>query len=187
MNRNPSGSLALNEALVGYLYFKTAEGLSDRSLKSCERILKKWIEYCGDVEIKSITSKDITKYLTWLRFEYVPKRFNGDKQALSPKTLRNIWIALSSFFAWASKEFGIENIKFRRQQPIDSYIVDFVSFELRLIIEVDGGQHAAEKQKDKQRDCFLSENGYRVLRFWNNEVLDNLDGVLEVIRKACLK
>jgi len=77
MNRNPSGSLVLSKALIGYLYFKTAEGLSHRSLESYERILKKWIEYCGDVEIKSIASKDIIQYLSWLRSEYVPQRLNG--------------------------------------------------------------------------------------------------------------
>jgi len=109
MNRNSSGSLVLSKALVGYLYFKTAEGLSIRSLISYERILKKWIEYCGDVEIKSVTSKEIIQYLSWLRTDYVPQRLNGAKRALSPKTLRNIWITLSSFFSWASQEFGILN------------------------------------------------------------------------------
>ena len=99
MNRNPSGSLVLSKALVGYLYFKTAEELSDRSLESYERILKKWIQYCGDVEIVTITNNDIVGNLRWLRTDYVPQRFGGDKRALSPKTLRNIWIALYSFFA----------------------------------------------------------------------------------------
>jgi len=51
MNRNPSGSLVLSKALVGYLYYKTAEGLSDRSLESYERILKKWIQHSGDIEM----------------------------------------------------------------------------------------------------------------------------------------
>ena len=81
----------------------------------------------------------------------------------------------------------VEGIKFRRQQPIENFIVDFVSFEKRMIIELDGGQHAEQKNKDVQRDRFLTENGFRVLRFWNNEVLENIDGVLEVIRENCLK
>ena len=76
--------------------------------------------------------------------------------------------------------------KFRRQQPIKNYIVDFVSFEKRVIIELDGGQHAEYTQKDHERDRILSEDGFTVLRFWNNEVLENLDGVLEKIRHTCL-
>jgi len=80
----------------------------------------------------------------------------------------------------------IEGIKFRRQQPIGDIIVDFVSFEQRIIIELDGGQHAKEKKKDNNRDRLLAENGFKVLRFWNNEIFNNLDGVLDVIRKKCL-
>ena len=80
----------------------------------------------------------------------------------------------------------VESIKFRRQQPIENFIVDFVSFEKRIVIELDGGQHAADKSKDLERDRLLSENGYTVLRFWDNQVFENLDGVLEVIRKKCI-
>jgi len=80
----------------------------------------------------------------------------------------------------------MQGLKFRRQQPIDNYIVDFVCFENRIIIEVDGGQHAAENNKDIKRDTYLQRNGFKVLRFWNNEVLRKIDGVLEVIRENCL-
>jgi very-short-patch-repair endonuclease len=79
----------------------------------------------------------------------------------------------------------IEGLKFRRQQPIGEFIVDFVCFEKKLVIEVDGGQHARAREKDHQRDRKLTEDGYTVLRFWNNEVLENLAGVLEVIRRKC--
>jgi very-short-patch-repair endonuclease len=80
---------------------------------------------------------------------------------------------------------SLNNIKFRRQQPIGNYIVDFISFEKKLIIEIDGGQHneSPGKQKDSQRTIWLESKGYRVLRFWNNEVLENLDGVLEKIKE----
>jgi len=81
----------------------------------------------------------------------------------------------------------IEGTRFRRQQPIDNYIVDFVSFEKRLIIELDGGQHAESGFEDAERDALLAASGFTVLRFWNNEVLENLEGILEVIRAACLK
>jgi very-short-patch-repair endonuclease len=72
----------------------------------------------------------------------------------------------------------LEGFKFRRQQPIDNYIVDFVCFKKRLVVEVDGGQHLEQKNKDRERDNYLKEQGFRVLRFWNHEVLTNLEGVL---------
>ena len=75
----------------------------------------------------------------------------------------------------------LKGIKFRRQQPIGGYIVDFVTFELNLVIEVDGGQHH-ENKEDEVRDEWLEDEGFTVLRFWNNEVLDNIDGVLKEIR-----
>ncbi|MFH1995177.1 MAG: DUF559 domain-containing protein [Nitrospinota bacterium] len=80
----------------------------------------------------------------------------------------------------------IEGFKFRRQQPIDKYIVDFVCLENRIVIEVDGGQHAERVDIDIERDSYLRQNGFLVLRFWGNEVLTNIDGVLEVIRDNCL-
>jgi very-short-patch-repair endonuclease len=79
----------------------------------------------------------------------------------------------------------LEGLKFRRQQPIDNFIVDFVCLETRVVIEVDGGQHAAEKDKDNERDSYLDKNGFKVLRFWNNDVLQNIHGVLEMIRCNC--
>lgn len=72
--------------------------------------------------------------------------------------------------------------KFRRQQPIGNYIVDFYAPDARLIIELDGSQHAEEqKQYDQERTAFLGAQGYRVLRFWNSEILENVDRVVETI------
>lgn len=71
--------------------------------------------------------------------------------------------------------------KFRRQKPIGSYIVDFVCIEKKMIIEIDGGQHAIEQAKDEKRTEFLEENGYMVLRFWNNDVMRCTDAVLNKI------
>ena len=76
----------------------------------------------------------------------------------------------------------MEGCKFRRQEPVGSYIVDFICQEKRIVIEVDGGQHSPENKRDKERDKWLKGKGYKVLRFWNNEVLSNTEGVLEVIR-----
>jgi very-short-patch-repair endonuclease len=74
----------------------------------------------------------------------------------------------------SNKQLGV---KFRRQYPVDNYIVDFICLEKRLIVEVDGGQHA-ESVNDKSRDEYLKSQGFRILRFWNNEVLSNTEGVL---------
>jgi very-short-patch-repair endonuclease len=76
--------------------------------------------------------------------------------------------------------------RFRRQVHLGRYIVDFASHGLKIVIEIDGGQHATQHKQDAMRTKFLESEGYRVLRFWNNEVLDNIDGVLEVIQSACL-
>ena len=78
------------------------------------------------------------------------------------------------------KQFS--GLKFKRQQPIDNkYIVDFICLEKRLVIELDGGGHAATIKEDAERDAYLIENGFKVLRFWNNEVTTNLAGVLQAI------
>jgi very-short-patch-repair endonuclease len=79
----------------------------------------------------------------------------------------------------------LEGFKFRRQHPFGRYIVDFINLERKIIIEVDGGQHL-ENKKDKLRDKWLKEQGYEVLRFWDNEVLTNIKSVLEVIRGKLL-
>ncbi len=82
-----------------------------------------------------------------------------------------------------SKQMGL---KYRRQQPIGKYIVDFVCFESKLIIELDGSQHLQQTEKDKARDNWFKQQGYKVLRFWDNEVLTNITGTLERIKEVCL-
>jgi len=75
----------------------------------------------------------------------------------------------------------IEGFKFRRQQPIGNYIVDFVCFEKRLIIEVDGGQHSEHVTYDSKREAWLESQGFKILRFWDNQVLKEIEAVTEVI------
>jgi very-short-patch-repair endonuclease len=77
----------------------------------------------------------------------------------------------------------LSGLAFRRQTPIGPYIVDFVSHQAHLIVEIDGGQHfhAEELERDKRRDSFLRKKGYRVLRFSNLDVLKNKAGVLDII------
>ena len=77
------------------------------------------------------------------------------------------------------------NIKFRRQYVIGNYIADFAAPEIHLIIELDGGQHTERQLYDQQRSLFLQSQGYRVLRFWNHDVLQRTDAVLAEILKHC--
>ncbi len=79
------------------------------------------------------------------------------------------------------KNRQMKGLKFRRQQKIGKYIVDFVCYEKKLIIELDGGQHAEQQRYDSQRTKWLESQRFKVLRFWNNEVLGNTDIVLDVI------
>ena len=88
---------------------------------------------------------------------------------------RLLWFALRKrLSAW----------KFRRQHPIGRRVVDFACPERKLAIELDGSQHALREEADERRSAELAQRGYRVIRFWNSEVLDNLEGVLEAIRGA---
>jgi crossover junction endodeoxyribonuclease RuvC len=82
----------------------------------------------------------------------------------------------------------LDALKFRRQEPILGFTVDFVCHERRLIVELDGGQHAAEPNRaaDARRTRTLEQAGFRVLRVWNSDVVENLDGVIEAIRSAAL-
>ncbi len=95
----------------------------------------------------------------------------------STDTERVLWQHLKA------KQLG--GLKFRRQQPIGNYIVDFICFERKIIIELDGSQHSREleRNRDKQRDTWFKQQGYKVLRFWDNEVLTNITGTLEKIRQ----
>jgi len=88
---------------------------------------------------------------------------------------RKLWFHLRSH--------RLKGSKFKRQQPLGPYIVDFVCFENRLVIEVDGGQHA-NSETDLSRDEWLRLNDFRVLRFWNNDVLIKTNHVLEAILGA---
>ncbi len=75
--------------------------------------------------------------------------------------------------------------KFRRQHPIGNYIVDFYCAEAQLIVEVDGDVHAYQETKDAKRSADLEAQGYRVIRFWNGQVLQEMDNVLTMILGAC--
>ncbi|WP_428311615.1 endonuclease domain-containing protein [Hydrocarboniphaga sp.] len=76
-------------------------------------------------------------------------------------------------------------LKFKRQKPVGRYIVDFICSEVGLVVELDGGQHnASQRERDQRRDGWMRQQGLTVLRFWNDDVLRDIDAVLEVIRLA---
>jgi|SRR5581483_5110334 len=81
-----------------------------------------------------------------------------------------------------AREF--QGVKFRRQQPLGPYVADFCSFDEKVVVELDGGQHALKREKDAKRTEYLKQSGFKVIRVWDNEVLANLEGVLEHIRQS---
>jgi 2-isopropylmalate synthase len=115
---------------------------------------------------------------------------SGERQASGPQTPtlraralrtqmtdaeRKLWLAL--------RDRRFAGVKFRRQAPVGPFIADFICFDARLVIEVDGGQHA-DSSSDVRRDAWFARNGFRILRFWNNDVLLNTEGVLTAINDA---
>lgn len=104
------------------------------------------------------------------------KRFQKELRANQTEAERRLWFHLRSrrFQGW----------KFRRQHVLQGYIVDFVCLERKLVIELDGGQHANQEAYDNHRTRALETEGFQVIRFWNNDVLKNLESVLDAILNA---
>jgi very-short-patch-repair endonuclease len=98
------------------------------------------------------------------------------------KELRNNPTEAERFLGQHLRRRRLGGYKFRRQQPLGKYIVDFVCLEKRLIIEVDGGQHNTRAAYDQQPTTWIERQGFRVLRLWNHEVLQNIQAVKEAIR-----
>ena len=100
--------MPLTKALVGFIQFKEAEGISPRTASHYKYDLDHWIKHLGDIAVKDVTTQQLREYLAYLRTDYVPKRRSGrNDKPLSGKTVRNVWVCLSSFFTWAAKEFHI--------------------------------------------------------------------------------
>ena len=100
-----------------------------------------------------------------------------------PRKLRNTMTDAEIRLWQRMRSRQIAGCKFRRQHPFLDYVLDFVCLERRLVVEVDGGQHL-ESERDHVRDGRLQEAGFDVLRFWNNQVLQEMDAVVEVIWAA---
>jgi very-short-patch-repair endonuclease/Tfp pilus assembly protein PilX len=108
----------------------------------------------------------------------VSNKFAKSLRRNSSEAEKNLW--------WRLRDCQLEGYKVRRQVPLGEYIADFVCFEARLVVEVDGGQHDARRRYDAKRTEWLNSQGFKVLRFWNNEALGSTDAVLEVIRHELL-
>jgi len=108
--KHRSNGLSIAQAIPGFIQFKSAEGLSQNTLKSYIHDLELWLEIQGDRSLSQVTTQELREYLNYMRNEYTPRRINGNnEQKLSSKTLRNIWISLSAFFTWVSQEFDISS------------------------------------------------------------------------------
>ncbi len=107
--------------------------------------------------------------------------FAKNNRKSSTKAETKLWSIL--------KNRNLNGYKFRRQEVIKKYIVDFICYEKSLIIELDGGQHNEKSNEllDEERTEHLKKEGFEVLRFWNNEVLENIDGVANIILKVLNK
>jgi len=137
MNRKPSG-LEIKKAVSGFIQSKTAEGLSSTTIVSYSHHLDLWIEFQGETELAKITHQDIKSFLGYMLTEYTPRRVFGNKEErISPKTVRNIWVTLSSFYRWASEEFKIPNVMKNvpaprfQMAPVEPYTKDEIEALLK--------------------------------------------------------
>lgn len=168
MNRTPSGlsnstkskrhskkhnpGLLVSKAIPGFIQYKSAEGLSPRTLEGYEHDLKLWLEIRGDQDIREITTTDLREYLNHMRSEYTPRRITGNNdRRLSSKTLRNIWISLSAFFTWACEEFDFLNPM--KGVPAPKYTVaqveTFTKEEIENLLKV--CEYCRESRTDQRR------------------------------------
>ena len=114
----------------------------------------------------------------------VARRHYPRRALPTARTLRQPQTDAEALLWYYLRDKQLDGYKFRRQHPIGPYIVDFACLSKKVLIELDGGHHAEQREQDEARDRFLRNEGYRVLRFWNNEVFGNCGGVLEAIRAA---
>ena len=110
----------------------------------------------------------------------MPHRVISTRARSRARSLRRVMTEAETRIWSRLRAHRLGGASFRRQVPIGPYIADFVCLDARLIIEIDGGQHAANLS-DRKRDAWLREQGFSLLRFWNNDVLSNTDGVIEEI------
>lgn len=150
MNARSTG-LLLSKALDGFQNFKLAEAASLGTLRGYCHDLKHFLKHIGDRDVADVTPDLVRDFLGWLRTGYTPIRFGGATHPLSPKTLRNYWIALSSLFAWLNREFGYDDImskvpapKFKRA-PVETFSREQIEALLKA------AEYSKEVQPDERR------------------------------------
>ena len=168
MNRRPSGlynslksthrqnernnSLPVSKAISGFIQYKSAEGLSPRTLVSYEHHLNLLLEFLGDRNLTQVTTQDLREFLNFMRNEYTPRRITGNNdRKLSRKTIRNIWVSLSGFFNWVSEEFdfpspmkGVPAPKFEKAQ-----VETFTKEEIEALLKA--CEYSREARTDQRR------------------------------------
>ena len=112
-----------------------------------------------------------------------PKRSNSKTMHRAGELRKEPTPAESKLWAYLRGD-KLNGVNFRRQHAIGNYIVDFVSIKKKLVIELDGSQHLEQEDYDVERTRYLESQGYRVIRFWNNDVMNNMNGVFHAIEIA---
>ena len=112
-----------------------------------------------------------------------PRRLGG-KTRERARELRGNMTAAERRLWWVIRNQRVDGARFRRQVPVGEYFADFCCLKQKLIIEVDGGQHSETEDYDRTRTEFLEAQGFRVIRFWNGDVMTNLEGVVDIILEA---
>ena len=113
----------------------------------------------------------------------MPRLINNNRSLPFRRELRKNQTAAESFLWNQIRAKRFFELKFKRQYSVGRYVIDFFCPENNIAIEIDGGQHADNIDYDNERTEYLNALGIKVLRFWNNDVLNNLDGVLEILRR----
>jgi integrase/recombinase XerD len=152
MNQRPQG-LNVSKAVIGFLQYKSAEGIAPVTVSGYERDLKLWIEYQGDMDIFEIGSQHILSFLNYLRTDYVPRRITGgNSRKLAPKTVYNLYVSIASFFTWATREFDLSNPMKnvpRPRVPEDPPVEPFKKEDIELLIKA--CDFCEEAETDRRR------------------------------------
>ena len=150
--KNHKSSLSIAKAIPGFIQYKSAEGLSPRTLVGYEHDLNLWLEIQGDRDLTQVTTQELREYLSYMRTDYTPRRITGNNdRKLSRKTIRNIWISLSAFFSWASEEFdfpspmkGVPAPKYAKAQ-----VETFTKEEIEALLKA--CEYCREARTDQRR------------------------------------
>lgn len=157
--------MKLGQAINGFLLFKSSEGLSPRTVKLYRYYLESWQAWAGDVELVAIAPLDIIQYLEYLRHEYEPRRLNGEPGALSSQTLRNIWVALRSFWTWADETLEVPTPMRRIKAPKASNVetVPLTQAEVKAILSAVQPRRAARPRSGARYEQQLRDRAILLL------------------------